>query len=170
MDDFIIKLGSVSSNKSSFFFKIKDTFFEDFVFFEFKNVDINVNVTLFNDLNKISLKLLLEGKINDVPCDLCNQHLSIDINCSTKLIIKKTQRNLSSTEEIIYLQKNENSINLKQIIFELIVVNIPAKREHPVDKNGNSTCDKGMIELLNKYMPGKSKLSDPRWDALKNLK
>ena len=108
--------------------------------------------------------------INDVPCDLCNQHLSIDINCSTKLIIKKTQRNLSSTEEIIYLQKNENSINLKQIIFELIVVNIPAKREHPVDKNGNSTCDKGMIELLNKYMPGKSKLSDPRWDALKNLK
>ena len=157
MDDFIIKLGSVSSNKSSFFFKIKDTFFEDFVFFEFKNVDINVNVTLFKDLNKISLKLLLEGKINDVPCDLCNQHLSIDINCSTKLII-------------IYLQKNENSINLKQIIFELIVVNIPAKREHPVDKNGNSTCDKGMIELLNKYMPGKSKLSDPRWDALKNLK
>ena len=49
-------------------------------------------------------------------------------------------------------------------------MNIPAKREHPFDKNGNRTCDKGMIELLNKYMPGKSKLSDPRWDALKNIK
>ena len=170
MDDFIIKLGSIGKNKTSHFFKIKDAFFEDFIFSEIKNVDIEANVILFKDLNKINLRLILDGKINDIACDICNEKLAININCSTKLIIKKSQRNLISTDEIIYLQKNENSINLKQIIFELIVLNIPAKREHPLDKNGNRTCDKGMVELLNKYMPGKSKLSDPRWDALKNIK
>lgn len=170
MDDFIIKLGSIRKNKTSHFFKIKDKFFEDFVFSEIKSIDIDVNVILFKDLNKISLKLMLDGKIHNIACDICNQDLSININCSSSLIIKKSQRNLISTDDIIYLQKNENSINLKQLIFELIVLNIPAKREHPLDKNRNSTCDQGMIELLNKYMPGKSKLSDPRWDALKNIK
>ena len=38
------------------------------------------------------------GKINDIACDICNEKLSININCSTKLIIKKSQRNLISTE------------------------------------------------------------------------
>jgi uncharacterized metal-binding protein YceD (DUF177 family) len=66
-------------------------------------------------------------------------------------------------------KKSENKIDLKHLIFELIVLNAPKKRQHSLDKKGNSTCNKEMVDLVNKYTQVKDKASDPRWDALKSL-
>ena len=67
-------------------------------------------------------------------------------------------------------KKNENKLDLKHLIFELIVLNAPKKRQHALDKQGNSTCNKEMVDLVKEYTQVKEKSSDPRWDALKNLK
>ena len=75
-----------------------------------------------------------------------------------------------SKDEIIYVKKNENIIELKHLIFELIVLNIPKKRQHDLDKNQQSTCNKKMIALVEKYTKTNKKSSDPRWDELKKLK
>ena len=61
-------------------------------------------------------------------------------------------------------------IDLKHLIFELIVLNLPKKRKHTVDKQGKSTCNKEMVDLVNKYTQIKEQASDPRWDALKKIK
>ena len=45
-------------------------------------------------------------------------------------------------------------IDLTQLIFELIVLNIPKKRKHPLNKEGNSTCNKEMIELVGELIQG----------------
>ena len=86
------------------------------------------------------------------------------------LLSKKTDADLISTDEIIYIKKNENQLDLKHLIFELIVLNFPTKRKHPLDETGKSTCNKEMINLVNKYTQIEQKSSDPRWDALKELK
>ena len=61
-------------------------------------------------------------------------------------------------------------LDLKQLIFEIIILNLPNKRQHPFDEEGNSTCNEEMVDLVNKYTEVEEKSSDPRWDALKNLK
>jgi uncharacterized metal-binding protein YceD (DUF177 family) len=170
MDNFIIKLGIINNGENYFSFKIKDQFFESCIFQDIKHVDISAYVILDKDNENISLNLKIEGKINNLACDICAEKLSIQISGETNMIVKKNDDNLISTDEIFYVQKSENSLNLKQLIYELIIVSVPKKREHPTDNEGNRTCDKEMIALVKKYTQSQKKASDPRWGVLKNLK
>ena len=73
-------------------------------------------------------------------------------------------------DEIFYVKTNKNAIDLKQLIFELIILNLPNRRRHPLNEDGSSNCNKEMIVLVNKYTLTKETSSDSRWDALKKLK
>ena len=170
MNDFTVNLGSINSGKKSFSFNIKDKFFDTFPSSEVKHADISATAALSRDIEKISLNLIITGEINKLPCDICAENISLEISAETNIIIKKTNERLFSNDEIYYIQKTDNKIDLAQLIFELIVLNVPKKRKHPVNKEGNSTCNKEMIELVKKYTQKEKKSSDPRWDALKVLK
>ena len=170
MNDFTVNLGSINSGKKSFSFTIKDKFFDTFPSSEVKHVDISATATLSKDIEKISLNLIIRGKIHRLPCDICAENLSLEISAETNMMIKKTNEQLFSNDEIYYIRKTDNKIDLKQLIFELIVLNVPKKREHPLNKEGNIICNKEMIELVNKYTQKEKESSDPRWDALKVLK
>ena len=169
MNSFTVKLGSINNGKNLFSFHVNDKFFDTFPLSEIKDVDISATAILSRNVEEISLNLIITGKINNLPCDICAENLSLDISAETNMIVKKTDKNLFSNDEIYYIQKNENELDLKQLIFELIVLNVPKKRRHPLDMGGNSTCNKEMIELINKYKLKEKKTSDPRWDALKDF-
>ena len=169
MDNFTVKLGSINPGVNSFNFKIKDPFFEAFTFSDIKHGNISAIATLIKDGENFSMNLSVDGQINQLNCDICADDLSVDISAEADFIIKKTDENLFSTDEILYIKKCENKIDLKHLIFELIVTNFPQKRQHNVDKNGKSTCDQKMVDLVNKYAQIKTTASDPRWDALKSL-
>ncbi len=169
MNDFTINLDSTNDSKTSFSFKIKDQFFEEFSFADIKHVNINAEATLKKDGRDSILELAVIGRIHQVPCDICTEDLSIEIFGETSIVIRKSQSRLVSTDEVLYIKQNETNLNIKQLIFELIIVNIPKQRRHPIDKYGESTCNTEMVNLIKKYMRGEKKSSDPRWDELKNL-
>jgi uncharacterized metal-binding protein YceD (DUF177 family) len=169
MNDYIVKLGAITNGQNSFSFEIKDQFFEAFTFSDIEHADISAIAKLNNNGNNMSLNLIIDGQINQLSCDICTDELSVKISAETNIIIKKTDEDLVSSDEIFYIKKSENKIDLKHLIFELIVLNAPKKRQHSLDKKGNSTCNKEMVDLVNKYTQVKDKASDPRWDALKSL-
>ncbi len=169
MNDFTVKLKAITTGTNSFPFEIKDSFFEAFPFSDVEHADICAIATLDKDGDNISLNLTLDGQINELACDICTDQVSVKIAAETKLIIKRTDDDLVSTEEIFYIKKSENKVDLKHLIFELIILSVPNKRQHALDKQGNSTCNKEMVDLVNKYTQIKEKPSDPRWDALKSL-
>jgi uncharacterized metal-binding protein YceD (DUF177 family) len=170
MNDFTVQLGSITNGKNYFSFEIKDQFFEAFTFSDVEHANISAVGILDKDGENISLNLIIDGEINQLACDICTDELSVKISAETDVIIKKTDKDLVSTDEIFYIKKSKNKLDLKHLIFELIVVNTPKKRQHPLDKRGNSTCNKEMIDLVNKYTQVRKKSSDSRWDALKSLK
>ena len=170
MNDFTVKLGSITNGKNSFSFEIKDKFFETFTFSDVENANITAVATLNNHGENIALNLIIDGQINQLICDICTDELSVKISAEADIIIKKTDENLASTDDIFYIKKSENKLDLKQLIFELIVLNCPRKKQHPLNELGHSTCNKEMIDLVNKYTQVKEKASDVRWDALKSLK
>ena len=169
MNNFTVKLGSINTGVNSFDFKIGDQFFESFTFSDIKHGDISAIATFIKDGENISMNLIVKGQINRLNCDICADDLSIYISASEDFIIKKTDENLSSTDEVLYFKKSENKIDLKHLIFELIVTSCPQKRQHALDKNGKSNCDQKMVDLVNKYAQIKETASDARWDALKSL-
>ena len=61
---------------------------------------------------------------------------------------------------------------MAQYIFELIVLSIPAKLEHPGINDG--TLDSDILKKLEELNPNNDRSNqndsvDPRWDGLKNL-
>ena len=169
MNDFTVKLGQITTGKNSFCFEVKDQFFEAFNFSDFEHANITAIATLTKHGENISLNLSVKGQINKLACDICTDDLSVRISGEADIINKKNEEDLLSTDEIFYMKKTDHQLDLRHLIFELIVVNVPKKRQHALDKQGNSTCNKEMVDLVNKYTQIKEKASDDRWDALKKI-
>ena len=170
MDDFKIKLGVINGGENSFSFEIKDQFFEEFTLSDVEHANITANAILYKEGDRLALTLAIEGEINKLLCDICTDEISVDITAEAKVIIKTSDEDLVSTDEIFYVKTSENAIDLKQLIFELIILNLPKKRQHAFNEDGGSNCNEEMIDLVNKYKVPEEKSSDPRWDALKKLK
>ena len=170
MDDFKIKLGAINGGENYFLFEIKDQFFEEFTLSDVEHANITATAFLDKDGDRLALILTIDGKINKLLCDICIDEISVNITAKTKAIIKTTDEDLVSTDEIFYVKTSENSIDLKQLLFELVILNIPNKKQHTFNEDGSSNCNEQMIDLVNKYTVTEEKSSDPRWDALKKLK
>ena len=170
MNEYKIKLGSITNGKNSFSFEIKDQFFDAFTLSDVEHAEIIATTLVNKDGDKLALTLQIDGTINKLLCDICAEEISISIKAAANLIVTKTDEDLISTDEILYIKNSDNSIDLKQLIFELIILNLPKKRQHSLNNKGKVTCDKKMVSLIEKYTVKEEKLSDPRWDALKDLK
>jgi len=170
MNAYKIKLGSITTGKNSFSFEIKDQFFEAFTLSDVEHAEIIATALLDKDGEKLALTLTIDGKINKLLCDICTEEISINITAEINVLIKITDEDLMSTDQILYIKNSDNSIDLKQLIFELIILNLPKKRQHPLNKQGEITCNQEMVDLIKRYTIKQKKSSDPRWDALKDLK
>ena len=87
MNIFTIKLGSITNGKNLFSYVIKDQFFEEFEFTEVKYADISVKVLINKDSEKLSLNLIISGQLNQIPCDICTDNISVNIMGETNIII-----------------------------------------------------------------------------------
>ena len=170
MNEYKIKLGSITNGKNSFSFEVKDQFFDAFTLSDVEHAEIIATTLVNKDGDKLALTLQIDGTINKLLCDICTEEISINIKAAANVIITKTDEDLISTDEILYIKNSDNSIDLKQLIFELIILNLPKKRQHPLNNKGEVMCNKKMVSLIEKYTVKQEKLSDPRWDALKDLK
>jgi hypothetical protein len=105
MNDYIVKLGAITNGQNSFSFEIKDQFFEAFTFSDIEHADISAIAKLNNNGNNMSLNLIIDGQINQLSCDICTDELSVKISAETNIIIKKTDEDLVSSDEIFYIKK-----------------------------------------------------------------
>ena len=170
MNEYRITIGRIEEGIHSFTFDIKDSFFKAFSQSEVKHANIVSTILLERKNNKLALSIELNGRINHLLCDICAEDISVDISSITKMMIKETSENLESTDEIIYINSNENELSIEHLLFELITLSLPNKRQHPENEDGTTNCNTEMINLIDNYNNIEEKSSDPRWDALKDLK
>ena len=170
MNEYRITIGGIEEGIHSFTFDIKDSFFKAFSRSEVRYANIIATVLLERENNKLELAIELNGKVNHLLCDICAEDISVDISSITKMMIKETSENLESTDEVIYINSNENELSIEYLLFELITLSLPNRRQHPENKDGTTNCNTEMISLIDKYNNIEEKSSDARWDALKDLK
>ena len=144
---------------------VNPEFFACFPESEIQNAEGVMDVILEYSETTMTLRLALDITWR-VPCGRCLEELTYPLKIEDKIAIRfgeKTEYN----DALWILSKNEFELDLSQTIYELAHL---ARPPHQVHEN-ESECDPNMLGYTSNDLTEESKkITDPRWDALKNLK
>ncbi len=164
--EYIIPVAGLSLGDHHYTYKIDNTFFDSFEYFDVDKGLLDLSVELVKESNLLDFKFQFKGYI-ELKCDRCLDKFNISVENSFRLIVNYGDKFEEISDEIITIPATQNNVDLSQFIYEYINLMLPIKNVHPDDDDGNSTCNEEMMAHLNKYSEQKN---DPRWDALKNIK
>ena len=170
LDQYVIPLKGLKEGKSIFSFKVDNQFFEHFGNPEIGNGNLLADFVLNKTLSLIEMEISISGEL-EVACDRCLESFFLPTNTKNKLFVKIGDGIKEEDAEIIYVSDFGQLLNIAQYIFEYIDFGIPLKKIHPNDENGNSLCNKQMLEKINELSKKQSiNGTDPRWDGLSELR
>ncbi|GAB2702478.1 DUF177 domain-containing protein [Mucilaginibacter koreensis] len=160
-----LKLG-----KHEFDYVITDAFFNEFEYSLVKKADVQCHVELDKQETMLILNFHIKGTVG-MNCDRCLASFPLPLDLKEQQIAKFAEAEVDQDEEIITLSKNDHEIDIAGLIYEYITVAVPFIAT--CGNEGNTPyCDKEMLDRLNKLSGSEdeNKGTDPRWDALKNIK
>ncbi len=166
MVEYIIPIKGLGLGNHNYTFEIDDSFFSNYEYLEVDGGCVDLNVGLIKESTLLDFTFKFKGNLL-LKCDRCLDSFELGVSDDFRLIVKYANDFEEVSDEIITIPSDESSIDISQYIYEYINLMLPIKKVHPNDKDGNYTCNLDMIERLNEYSEQKT---DPRWDALKNLK
>lgn len=169
--EFLIQFVGLKQGKHQFEFQINKTFFDDFGFDDFNDVNIKVNLVLDKKSTMLELSFKHKGTIN-VPCDLSDELFDLPVKGKLNLIVKFGDEYNDDNDEMLVLPHGEFQVDVSQYIYEMIVLSVPTKRVHPGIKDG--TLNPEVLQRLDELAPKEEQKeeennTDPRWDELKKL-
>lgn len=169
MRQYKIDFKGIGVGEHTFLFDISDTFFEHFNDSEIKSGSIKCKLIMQKKANLLVLNFNISGIIS-VPCDRCLEYFNMTIKAKDTLFVKFGEEKYDVDDELLVLDINEHEIDVSNIIYEIINVNIPIRKVHPEDEFGNSTCNSEMVKKLESYLhKPKKKTIDSRWNKLNDL-
>jgi uncharacterized metal-binding protein YceD (DUF177 family) len=169
LDKYIIHYKDLKDEIYTFDFDIDDKFFEQYEFSEIKKGNAKVRITLYKEPDLLTLSFLIDGYIN-IMCDRCLDNFNMPFNCKEIIYVNFGEKNYEQSEDIIIVSHTESEINIAQYIYEFINLSIPYTRIHPVDENGDSKCNKQILEKIEELSVKKDiDKKNTRWNKLKDL-
>lgn len=97
---------------------------------EVKNGQGNIIMLLTKHHNFAELNINISGTIT-VPCDRCLDPIEIPVDWQSEGIIKVTDMQTDNDDpDIIYISPNETTINLRQYLYECVMLSLPIQRTH----------------------------------------
>ena len=170
MSKYKIKLNGLKDGSYINSFRMRGEFFETLNSSEIKLVDIDIDTMLKVENRRYNLEIKSNGMVIDIPCDICTEKINIPISSKINYIIKKGIEKDLEDENVIFVDEKDKELILDSILYEMIVLAFPTKRQHQLNAINDEECNKEMVNLINKYSVKENNNIDPRWEALKKLK
>ncbi len=166
----MIRFKGLKTGKHTFAFDVDKMFFEPFGNAEIKDAVCQVDVEMTKQARMLELLIHITGYV-EVHCDRCLGLFQLPRDILETIYVKISNTEVVTSDYIMVISDKEHELDIAQILYEFIVLSLPYQCIHPLDKEGNSTCDPDMIKQLNIHSGGKEKQkeTDPRWDQLKQL-
>jgi len=165
-EEYIIPVKGLSLGSHQFAYKIDNSFFSKYDYFDTNKGLLNLTIDMVKESNLMDLKFHFKGFL-ELKCDRCLDKFNLNVEDDFRLIINYGNEFAEISDEIITIPNNDSNIDLSQYIYEYINLMLPYKKVHPDDEFGNSTCNQEMIDRINIHS---EQQKDSRWDALKNIK
>lgn len=158
-----------------FLFSIENEFFEAFDYSEIEKGKIHVKFLLEKKETMMIGTFFIQGEV-EVTCDRCTDLMNAPVEGEYRLVYKFASEE-SDDENLVIVYPEEFEINIKDSIHEFILVSLPTRIVH-----SEGECNEEMMSYLDEYIIKPEEdfdeseedisedLTDPRWEALKNLK
>ena len=164
--EFSVNILGLSKSVHHFDFQLDEDFFKKYGQDLGTNGKFNARVSLDKRETFIEADFKIEGNAFLV-CDRSLDDFDYPVSITKKIVFKYGEEPQEVSDEIIIITADQDKLDLGQLMYEFIALQIPMKKLHPrfsddENKEGlvyTSTTDKDSDEEI-----------DPRWEKLKKLK
>ena len=165
---YLIEFNKLQHGLNEYEFDINDEFLSDFEFSPIKSGDVKAEVAITKSENVLEFEVHLEGIVL-VPCDTCLTEINLPVDEYFDFLIKMSEENNFDDPEIIYLNRNEISYDLKQFLYESVLLSLPnVKNCEGIEEP--KPCDQTVLNRIQSQVDDNEEDSDdPRWEKLKDI-
>lgn len=167
LQDYLIPFKSLKEGMHEFDFQAEDLFFKQFEHPDIFGGSIKIHVNLNKKNTFLELDFYISGIIK-IMCDRCLEIFDYPLDISEKLYVRFGEHFEEISDNVIVIPARKSSLDISQFIYEFSALSIPLKKEHPLDSEGNPTCDPEMISILKRHSRDKNEIN-PVWDNLKDI-
>lgn len=153
-DSFIIPLNGMKDGREKFSWQVDERFFNDFGNDDIRRADIGIDAEVHKSGSCVGVDVRLEGHVT-VPCDRCLDDLELPVGRDVRLSVKFGEDPASLDEdfskderETVYVSSERAELDLGQIIYDYVCLEIPLQRIHP-----EGECDSEMLGWISSGKP-----------------
>jgi len=165
-------------------FEVGDAFFQQFEDNELvEKGQLTTRVLMNKGANLIELDFRIAGNVR-LTCDRSLEEYDQALDFSEKMIYKYGSEEQEISEDVIMITRDTPKINMAQLIYEFILLALPAKKIHPdyrTELDDEDYDGEGFYAYIDernfpdteedpKAEEEKNENIDPRWESLKKLK
>lgn len=173
LSQFKIAFTGLKLGEHQFEYAIDKAFFTYFDYEEFWDVSLKLDVELIKKATHLEFSLQLEGELG-VYCDLSTEAYMQEVADNFDFVVKFGDTFNDDDIDILIIPHGFHEVDIKQQIYETILLSLPAKLVHPGVKDGSLKSD--ILDKLESLSldssiedEDKDDEIDPRWSALKDL-
>ncbi|MEN9947347.1 MAG: hypothetical protein RL106_170 [Bacteroidota bacterium] len=159
---YIIPFIGLKLGTHTFEFELGDAFFADFEYSEISNADFQVVVTLEKKSTMMEVTMELTGSMQ-WPCDRCGETVEVPVSGTDHWVINHGDHTEDSEDDVWLFGPQEFQIDIRQRLFELAHLSLPARRTHD-----DGDCNEEVMSRMSEFETEDD--SDSKWIALKNMK
>jgi uncharacterized metal-binding protein YceD (DUF177 family) len=162
-----LPLGGLKDGIHRFQYTIDNEFFSAFESSPYSDGQLEVVLTLDKRPNLLELEFQITGVL-EVECDRCSGMFGLPLEEDAHLLVKFDEEEREE-EDVVYIQKGTQELNVAQYIYEFILLSVPMVKTH---EDADEACDPDVMEYLEGEIESESDAtegSNPIWDELKKL-
>ena len=168
---FTIPFSGLPVGVHEFEFEANKPFFEQFEYGDIKDGKVKVDVTIDKKVNMVFAEFTLKGIVK-TTCDRCLDEIEMPVDLHFKMFGKEedeSDEQVIDEDTVFIIAKHDRNLDFTSQIKEFIELSLPLQRSCALTPK--KKCNKEVEKKLKDHLVNKdNSTSDPRWDALKNLK
>ena len=168
-----VNIVGLTNTVHHFEFEVGNEFFKQYGTALIAEGTLKADVTLDKRDTFINASFLIKGSVRLI-CDRSLDPFDYPLETEKKLVFKYGDSDEELSDEIIMIQRDSDSLELGQYIFEFIALEVPMKKLHPrFQDEEEDDISAGKIIYTSKSTDNDridGEEIDPRWEILKKLK
>lgn len=166
LSEFKIPIRGLSDEIHHYTFLVQDAFFKSFENSLVKNGDLDVSLELDKRPSLLILNFTFKGEIENA-CDRCANWIHVPVGGNREFLVKYSEEE-NSNEDVWYISPLDPELNIADMVYELIHLNLPLVNRRPCEEEGHIYCNQEVLKKLEGEASEETK-TNPIWDALKDI-
>lgn len=142
---FSIPFVGLKNGKHEYEFEIGETFFEEYDYSGIEDANVRVKLVLDKKDTMLIGEFHIQGEVV-TACDRCTDSLKVPVDAEYIQYFKFGTED-SGDDSLTVMHPDEYQIDVKDLIYEFIVISLPSRTLHP-----KGECNEEMMQAMEKHI------------------